>query len=185
MTACPDDDCTSIATADLADLKWFAIYKEGLIDGEWATSAYMESNSNCITHIIPETLVAGSYLIRHETIVSRSSPHFIAISPATNLPCSPEPRQSRILRQLRKRQGHRLRHRHARRQLPGDLLGDLRRGRLRARGHRRHARLLHRPRSQRLARRHRRGRPDLRGVRRPQRLRRPGAGLGRRLRGRW
>lgn len=69
MTACPDDDCTTITTDDLADLKWFAIYKEGLVDGEWATSAYMESNSNCITHIIPETLVAGSYLIRHETIV--------------------------------------------------------------------------------------------------------------------
>lgn len=72
MAACPDDDCTTVETTDLDALKWFAIYKEGLIDGTWATDAYMESNSNCITHIIPETLIAGNYLIRHETIVCYS-----------------------------------------------------------------------------------------------------------------
>lgn len=81
MAACPDDDCAAVTTADLDALKWFAIYKEGLIGDEWATAAYMEANSNCVTHIIPETLIAGSYLIRHETIVRHSTKLFTESAP--------------------------------------------------------------------------------------------------------
>lgn len=110
MAACPNGDCAALAAADLPALKWFAIYKEGLVNGKWATEMYMESNSNCVTHMIPETLAAGSYLIRHETIVR--GPFLPGcgsgrMASTDLLGVCPEPCQARVLRQLRKRQGHR------------------------------------------------------------------------------
>lgn len=108
MAECTNGDCTTMT--DLTNVKWFAIYKEGTTGGKWATQAYMGSNSNCITHIIPKTLKPGNYLIRHETInlavieyyanvsiyslrnstnlVSRLVFHFLCSWPSSKLPAN-------------------------------------------------------------------------------------------------
>jgi cellulase len=69
VAKCEGDSC---ASADKSTLKWAKIEEAGFVDGEWAAIA-MIANNNTWSVKVPETLAAGSYVFRHETIALHSA----------------------------------------------------------------------------------------------------------------
>jgi cellulase len=69
VAKCDGDSCSS---ADQTSLKWAKIEESGFTDGEWASIA-MIKNNNTWSVKVPETLAAGSYVFRHETIALHSA----------------------------------------------------------------------------------------------------------------
>jgi cellulase len=69
VAKCDGDSC---ATADKASLKWAKIEEAGFVDGKWAAIS-MIANNNTWSVKVPETLAAGSYVFRHETIALHSA----------------------------------------------------------------------------------------------------------------
>uniref|UniRef100_A0A0W0FGZ4 AA9 family lytic polysaccharide monooxygenase n=1 Tax=Moniliophthora roreri TaxID=221103 RepID=A0A0W0FGZ4_MONRR len=73
MAQCPGP----CSTADAASLDWFKIDEAGLItgnlvDGLWA-QGQLVSNNNSWTTVIPASLRAGEYMLRHELIAIHTS----------------------------------------------------------------------------------------------------------------
>ena len=64
VAKCDGDSCTG---ADKSTLKWAKIDEAGFVDGKWAAIS-MIANNNTWSVKVPETLAAGSYVFRHETI---------------------------------------------------------------------------------------------------------------------
>ncbi|EEB90089.1 hypothetical protein MPER_11753 [Moniliophthora perniciosa FA553] len=76
MAQCPGP-CSS---TDAASLDWFKIDEAGLItgnlvDGLWA-QGQLVSNNNSWTTVIPASLRAGQYMLRHEPFTLSNIPHF-------------------------------------------------------------------------------------------------------------
>ncbi|TDZ26868.1 Endoglucanase-7 [Colletotrichum orbiculare MAFF 240422] len=71
VARCPADDCT---TADKTALEFVKIDEAGIDVGsqEWAATAMVKNNLTWVTKV-PNTLAAGHYVFRHETIAVQGS----------------------------------------------------------------------------------------------------------------
>jgi cellulase len=79
VAKCDGDSC---ATADKTALKWAKIEEAGFANNKWA-AIDMIANNNTWSVKVPETLAAGSYVFRHETIALHSAK---AVGGAQNYP---------------------------------------------------------------------------------------------------
>jgi len=67
MASC-NGDCT---TFNASSAKWFKLDAGGYDNGQWASAKLMADN-NSWTSTIPETLLSGQYLLRHEIVALHS-----------------------------------------------------------------------------------------------------------------